>query len=73
MLESRSLTVWGCYLEVIPSSFLLIGKNAAQSVQMFPYLGGLYRPLYLEPENLGSSPVSIISWLFAYRQVISPF
>lgn len=50
-----------------------MSKNIAQSVQMFDCLGGLGRPLYLESENLGSSPVSIISWLFAYGQGIFTF
>ena len=45
MLESWSLMVWESYLEIIPSSFLLMSKNIAHSVQMFDYLQELGRPL----------------------------
>lgn len=45
MLESWSLMVWESYLEIVPSSFLLMSKNIAHSVQMFDYLGELGRPL----------------------------
>lgn len=51
-LESWSPRFWGCYLEVIPSSFLLMGKNTAQSFQTFEQLGGLGTSLYLELEYL---------------------